>query len=48
VWMLDSTAGPERPPADRLLDMLQERLSAFGFVVPESAMVSMLVTLRRG
>ena len=37
VWMLDSTAGPERPPADRLLDMLQERPSAFGFVVPEIA-----------
>jgi len=37
VWMLDSTAGPERPPADRMLDMLKERLSAFGFVVPEIA-----------
>ncbi|HTP23987.1 MAG TPA: hypothetical protein VMJ65_30575 [Solirubrobacteraceae bacterium] len=37
VWMLDSSARPERPPADRLLDMLQERLSIFGFVVPEIA-----------
>ena len=37
VWVLDSTAGPERPPAHRMLDMLQERLSAFGFVVPEIA-----------
>ena len=37
VWMLDSTAGPERPPADKLLEMLQERLSVFGFVVPEIA-----------
>ncbi len=37
VWMLDSSTGPERPPADRLLDMLQERLSRFGFVVPEIA-----------
>ncbi len=37
VWMLDSSAGPDRPPADRLLEMLQERLSAFGFVVPEIA-----------
>jgi 2-polyprenyl-6-methoxyphenol hydroxylase-like FAD-dependent oxidoreductase len=37
VWMLDSSAGPERPPADRLLDMLIERLSGFGFVVPEIA-----------
>jgi 2-polyprenyl-6-methoxyphenol hydroxylase-like FAD-dependent oxidoreductase len=37
VWMLDSSTGPERPPADRLLDMLQERLAGFGFVVPEIA-----------
>jgi 2-polyprenyl-6-methoxyphenol hydroxylase-like FAD-dependent oxidoreductase len=37
VWMLDSSAGPERPPADRLLGMLRERLSGFGFVVPEIA-----------
>jgi len=37
VWMLDSTAGPERPPADRLLDMLEERLGSFGFLVPEIA-----------
>jgi 2-polyprenyl-6-methoxyphenol hydroxylase-like FAD-dependent oxidoreductase len=37
VWMLDSSAGPGRPPPDRLLDMLQERLSSFGFVVPEIA-----------
>jgi 2-polyprenyl-6-methoxyphenol hydroxylase-like FAD-dependent oxidoreductase len=37
VWMLDSSAGPERPPADKLLEMLQQRLSAFGFVVPEIA-----------
>jgi 2-polyprenyl-6-methoxyphenol hydroxylase-like FAD-dependent oxidoreductase len=37
VWMLDSSAGPERPPSDRLLGMLHERLSAFGFVVPEIA-----------
>jgi 2-polyprenyl-6-methoxyphenol hydroxylase-like FAD-dependent oxidoreductase len=37
VWMLDSSAGPERPPAAQLLEMLQDRLSAFGFVVPEIA-----------
>jgi 2-polyprenyl-6-methoxyphenol hydroxylase-like FAD-dependent oxidoreductase len=37
VWMLDSSTGPERPPADRLLDMIQERLAGFGFVVPEIA-----------
>jgi 2-polyprenyl-6-methoxyphenol hydroxylase-like FAD-dependent oxidoreductase len=37
VWMLDSTAGPERPPASELLRMLHERLSAFSFVVPEVA-----------
>ena len=37
VWMLDSSTAPERPPVDRLLDMLQERLSGFGFVVPEIA-----------
>ena len=37
VWMLDSSAGPERPPAEQLLETLQERLSAFGFVVPEIA-----------
>lgn len=37
VWMLDSSTGPNRPPADRVLDMLHERLSAFGFVVPEIA-----------
>ena len=37
VWMLDSSAGPDRPPAGRLLEMLQERLTAFGFVVPEIA-----------
>ncbi len=37
VWMLDSSAGPQRPPADRLLKMLHERLSSFGFVVPEIA-----------
>jgi 2-polyprenyl-6-methoxyphenol hydroxylase-like FAD-dependent oxidoreductase len=37
VWMLDSSVGPERPPADRLLEMLHERLSAFAFVVPEIA-----------
>jgi 2-polyprenyl-6-methoxyphenol hydroxylase-like FAD-dependent oxidoreductase len=37
VWMLESSVGPDRPPADRLLEMLQERLSAFGFVVPEIA-----------
>ncbi len=37
VWMLDSTAGPERPPADALASMLHERLAGFGFVVPEIA-----------
>ncbi len=37
VWMLDSSASPQRPPADRVLDMLHERLSAYGFVVPEIA-----------
>ena len=37
VWMLDSSASPDRPPEDRLLEMLQDRLSAFGFVVPEIA-----------
>ncbi|MGH2882987.1 MAG: FAD-dependent monooxygenase, partial [Solirubrobacteraceae bacterium] len=37
VWMLDSSASPDRPPADRLLEMLQDRLSAFWFVVPEIA-----------
>jgi len=37
VWMLDSSTGPDRPPAERLLEMLQERLSMFGFVVPEIA-----------
>lgn len=37
VWMLDSSAGPDRPPAQQLLEMLHERLSAFGFVVPEIA-----------
>ena len=37
VWMLDSSAGPDRPPPERLLEMLQERLSIFEFVVPEIA-----------
>jgi 2-polyprenyl-6-methoxyphenol hydroxylase-like FAD-dependent oxidoreductase len=37
VWMLDSSAGPDRPAADRLLEMLHERLSRYGFVVPEIA-----------
>jgi len=37
VWMLDSTVGPERPPASSLLEMLRERLAAFSFVVPEIA-----------
>ena len=37
VWMLDSSLGPERPPAERLLGMLQDRLSKFAFVVPEIA-----------
>ena len=37
VWMLDSRAGPDRPPAGRLVEMLHERLAAFGFVVPEIA-----------
>jgi 2-polyprenyl-6-methoxyphenol hydroxylase-like FAD-dependent oxidoreductase len=37
VWMLDSSTGANRPPAEELLDMLHERLSAFGFVVPEIA-----------
>ena len=37
VWMLDSSVGPERPPASRLVAMLQERLARYGFVVPEIA-----------
>ncbi len=37
IWMLDSSAGPDRPPAAQLVDMLQERLAAYAFVVPEVA-----------
>jgi hypothetical protein len=37
VWMLDSSAGPDRPATERLLEMLHERLSMFGFVAPEIA-----------
>jgi len=35
VWMLDSSTGPDRPPPEQLLEMLRERLSGYGFVVPE-------------
>jgi 2-polyprenyl-6-methoxyphenol hydroxylase-like FAD-dependent oxidoreductase len=37
VWMLDSSAGPERPPAEALLEMLHARLAGYRFVVPEIA-----------
>lgn len=37
VWMLDSSAGPERPEPAQLLAMLQDRLRGYGFVVPEIA-----------
>jgi 2-polyprenyl-6-methoxyphenol hydroxylase-like FAD-dependent oxidoreductase len=37
VWMLDSSAGPGRPPAEGLLEMLHARLSVYGFVAPEIA-----------
>jgi 2-polyprenyl-6-methoxyphenol hydroxylase-like FAD-dependent oxidoreductase len=37
VWMLDSSVGPDRPPPEQLVGMLQERLSRYGFVVPEIA-----------
>jgi 2-polyprenyl-6-methoxyphenol hydroxylase-like FAD-dependent oxidoreductase len=37
VWMLDSSAGPGRPSAEELLEMLHARLSVYGFVAPEVA-----------
>lgn len=37
VWMLDCTVGPERPERSQLLELLQERLARFAFVVPEVA-----------
>ena len=29
MWMLDNTLGPERPPADRLVDLFRERMAAY-------------------
>jgi 2-polyprenyl-6-methoxyphenol hydroxylase-like FAD-dependent oxidoreductase len=37
VWMLDSSTGSDRPAPDLLLEMLHERLSRYGFVVPDVA-----------
>jgi 2-polyprenyl-6-methoxyphenol hydroxylase-like FAD-dependent oxidoreductase len=37
LWMLESTATPQRPPGDELLGAFQERLACYGGVVGEIA-----------
>jgi 2-polyprenyl-6-methoxyphenol hydroxylase-like FAD-dependent oxidoreductase len=37
LWMLDGTLPPERPPREQLLDLFQERLSAYGGFAPAVA-----------
>jgi 2-polyprenyl-6-methoxyphenol hydroxylase-like FAD-dependent oxidoreductase len=37
LWMLDNTLGPERPPADTIVDLFQERMAAYGGVAGEVA-----------
>jgi 2-polyprenyl-6-methoxyphenol hydroxylase-like FAD-dependent oxidoreductase len=37
LWMLDSTLPPGRPPRDQLLELFQERMSAYGGFAPAVA-----------
>ncbi|HEY2604194.1 MAG TPA: FAD-dependent monooxygenase [Thermoleophilaceae bacterium] len=37
MWMLDSTLPPERPSPERLLELFQERISAYAGFAPEVA-----------
>ena len=37
LWMLDNTLPPERPAQDRLLDLFQERMAAYGGYAPAVA-----------
>ena len=37
LWMLQPDDGTPRPPADRILDVLRERLAPFGGLVPAAA-----------
>jgi 2-polyprenyl-6-methoxyphenol hydroxylase-like FAD-dependent oxidoreductase len=37
LWMLDSTLPAERPPRERLLDLFQERMAAYGGSAPAVA-----------
>jgi 2-polyprenyl-6-methoxyphenol hydroxylase-like FAD-dependent oxidoreductase len=37
LWMLDSSIGPQRPDRDKLLDLFQERMAAYGRFAPAVA-----------
>jgi 2-polyprenyl-6-methoxyphenol hydroxylase-like FAD-dependent oxidoreductase len=37
LWMLDSTLPPERPPRERMLELFQERMAAYGGFAPAVA-----------